>query len=221
MRWKLVTTTVLMAAVGLACGAPTGDSGAQCGAPNAGTFDITVTRVLAAPYDFDAEAWDWDGDIDSWWEDYGIWVELLLLVATEGAYEFGTYDELIVEMDPYTESIFSQWVAPDLLVDVYWLDSNVSEWEEVGGFYDLAEDQHEATGLGLGQWSMGPESRVHVALFDEDIAFDDYIGELGFDLNGLRGIADCGPVGFVLTAQDMDDYETRINAIEVEVVATD
>ncbi len=206
----------------LGCTGPGGgDTGWQndCGDDSATSFEIEVTRVLVAPYDFSDEAWDWDGDIDGWWEDHGLWVELLLIVATKGSYEPGAYDELIAEADPYSESLFGQWVAPDLIVDEYFQPSPGAEWDYVGEWGGIPPDRHELTGLSFGTVDLSGGGAVGLAFQDEDIAFDDFIGDVSLDLEVAQQLAGCGPTGIVLTDSEMDGISTRLNAVEVEVVA--
>ena len=52
---------------------------------------------------------------------------------------------------------------------------------------------------------------------DRDLAFDDYAGWMAFDQGTFQQLADCGQATWVLTDADMDEYETRVRFVELEV----
>jgi hypothetical protein len=62
-----------------------------------------------------------------------------------------------------------------------------------------------------------PDAWWWLEFHDRDLAFDDYAGWIYFDQWTFQQFADCGQVTWVLSDQEMDDYDTRVRFVEFEV----
>jgi hypothetical protein len=204
--------------VGETCSNCAADCGC-CGAPTADQFSIVVPRLLIAPYDFAGERWDSDGDISTWFQDYGNFVELAAVIAGDGAYQRGTIITAVNLYTQFAQSLFSQFVAPDPLVELYFLPTAGANWELDGTWPDLPPDTNLIPGLNVGVFVFGPDSWVQLRVFDEDLVLDDRVGEVNIDRSFARAVADCGVVSLVLSPADMDRYDTRIQAVEIEITS--
>jgi len=194
------------------------DCGPCCGAPTASQFSIVVRRTLIAPYDFDNQAWDWDGNISDWYDQYGLFVEVAATIASDGTYEWGTIGKAVTLWEMYAESLFSEFVAPDPLVELYFLSSG-SSWQHIGGWYELPMDTHLIGALNVGTYVLGPESWVLLQFFDNDLVFNDRVGDIYIDRATARVLADCGVMKWILSPNDMNMFDTRIEAIEIEIAS--
>jgi hypothetical protein len=191
-----------------------------CGAPSAEQFSIVIRRTLIAPFDFEDMQWDFDGNFQSWYDEYGLFIELAAKIGSKGVYQWGTIRKAV---ELYTsiggEALFHEFVAPDALIELYLQPSQISAWQHLGGWYELPVNTHLIGGLNAGVLEFGPTTRVELHYFDRDLVFDDRIGEISITRDLARAIADCGPVGLTLTPEDMNAFNTRIHAIELELTS--
>ena len=189
---------------------------ARCGAPSSTQFDVIVTGVLIAPYDFNDEQWDFDGDISGWYEEYELWIDLALTLSGRSA---ATWEEVIMAADPFSETLFSAYVAPDVFLDWYELTDQNEAY--IDSWLDFPEDQAHVGPLDLGVVSPGASGMEWFDAYDSDLSFDDYAGYFYLDEALLRDVADCGEVVYFYSDGDMDSYETRVNGFAVDVVSLD
>ena len=216
---------LLVSALCIGCGTPgapgTGrdepdEDLSVCGS-TATRFSVRV-QLLVAPYNFEADAWDWDGDIDSWAEDVDAWLDLLVPLVTEGALTGEQFAELLQEADGLSESIFSAYVAPDPHVEVYFSAGPSEDWTFEGDFGNLPDDTFQIEDLEIAEVDLTGGAAFALDVFDEDLSFNDPIGSFFIDLETAQVLGDCGPVSIVLSPDEMDALETRLNAFEVTLV---
>jgi hypothetical protein len=219
-RSALLFSVVTFAAVSCGGGAAKeknqGGVGPWCGAPKATQFDVVVNGVLIAPFDFNDEQWDFDGDIGGWYDEYELWIDLALTMSGQSAL---VWDEVIHAADPFAETLFSAYVAPDVFIDWYSVTATGDLY--VDSWIDFPEDQSRVGPLNLGTVApVGTEMEWFEA-HDSDLTFDDYAGYFYLDQDMLREAADCGEVVYFYSQNDMNAYETRVNAFAVDVIALD
>lgn len=184
--------------------------------PGINELDFTINRltIIYEPTDFQDDQWDWDGDVVDFYTDNAAWIDLLAAYASNGAYSPELVETLLPYLEGGLQSLLSPYVTPDVtLVPFVW---DGTDWTE----YAPIENYDDTTFVDLYDLPLSfrtADDQLSFDGYDRDVAFDDPMGTIGITVRDLRYVAGCGPMGFVLTDAEMDAYETRVRAIELDV----
>ncbi len=186
-----------------------------CGNPDATHFLVNQLTIGIDPLDYAGESWDWDGGgIAEFWDEYDTYIELALVLASEGTYQMGSLDDVVALMDIAAPILLSPYVSPDL--DIQW-----TWWDGVNEFDDGTDQNPEDTNLvdytSLEMGFPDDESAWFLDFYDRDLTVDDYAGWTFLDLWLLQEAADCGPVVMVLDDYTMSDWDTRVRFVVLDV----
>lgn len=176
----------------------------DCGVAGGADFRVRVVDAFVFPYKPETEVpWDWDGDVPDWIVD--LTGALGTVLANPG---LKTTAEILDIVDEVAPVILEGTVPPDpvLVVDTSLQTATTTTtttffggttWTYTYGTETLAtadtgDDTYEprfdrAVGLEL-----GASEDLWIDLYDEDLAFDDYIGSAVLERRDLRRLAKCG-----------------------------
>ena len=185
-----------------------------CGVDSGLNFRVNSFQVLFDPVDFDGDTWDWDGGgISDFWDQYGDFIDLLLEYGTEGEYEAGTLDDYMPAADAGAGLVTSGYVAPDITLTIDYFDGS-----ELGFVQTLDFDEDNAQVGMSGEADFDGEDDAYVfTAEDRDWDWNDEMKGFAWTPDIFRAFANCGPVTYVFSDAEMDDSESRIRAIALDI----
>jgi hypothetical protein len=176
----------------------------DCGVDGGRDFRVRVVDAFIFPYKPESEEpWDWDGSVPDW----------LLELTDTLAYvlaspELETTAKILQIVDDVAPLILEGTVPPDPVLNVNSALQTATTtststffggttWTYTYGTYtfatdDTEDDTYEPRFDRTVPLELSPVEDLWIDLYDEDLAFDDYIGSAVLDLRDLRRLARCG-----------------------------
>ncbi len=216
---------VLLAAMLGCSGGDKDDTGSDelglrtCGISDGSVFEVEITRLTLAPADPDGMQWDGSQPNSSWKSDLKEWRELSRTISTDGLFERDSYTS-VESLTAYFEgSLFVSTSAPDPIATLYSSEDSGKNWTEEQSWEHLEGNTHRTGGLFLGRWTLNGDRRINLRMLDSDAPDSTRVGDLTISGVLAQSLADCGPMGLVLSEAEMKAQDSRIHALEIEVVS--
>lgn len=176
----------------------------DCGVDGGRDFRVRVVDAFVFPYKPETEEpWDWDGSVPDWLLD--LTDTLASVVASP---ELKTTAEILELVDEVAPLILEGTVPPDPILNVNAALQTATTtttstffggttWTYTYGTYtfatsDTRDDTYEPRFDRTVALDLYPYEDLWIDLYDEDVAFHDYIGSAVLDLRDLRRLAKCG-----------------------------
>ena len=192
-----------------------------CGLSQSEIFELELGRVTLAPSDSDGNPWDSAQPDEAWSEDLMEWRQLSRTVSTDGAFDPERYKEVEALNEYFGTSLFVPTAAPDPEVAVYRSEDSGESWDKAQVWPHLEANTHQVNDLFLGRWSLDLDRWIKLRISDVDAPDSTRVGVLEISAELAQSIADCGPLSLVLSETEMRNQESRIHAMEIEVVSID
>ena len=204
-----------------------GDTGSDdmglksCGISDGKVFEVQVNRVTLAPATDEGMRWDSDELDAKWDEDLQEWRDLSKTVSTSGTFQRGTYDDVVAVTEYFEATLFASTAAPDPAAVLYSSDNGGKRWDVAQEWGQIAGNTFEVDGLYLGRWTLGGDKRINIQFLDADAPDTTRVGDLVITGVLAQSVANCGPMGLVLSEAEMRAQDSRVHAIEIEVKTID
>jgi len=212
----------------MACGSDKDDdTGADglglrtCGLLKGAVFDVQVGRVMLAPADPDGNHWDSTQTDTAWKDDLREWRDLSETVTTSGTFRRDSFEDVEALHSYFESSLFVPKAAPDPVAMLYSTKNSGKRWDLAQTWDHLVGNTHLLDDLYLGRWTLDGDRRITLQISDEDAPESTIVGDLTITAVLAQSMANCGPMSLVRSDSEMRKQDTRIHAIELEIVSLD
>ena len=176
------------------------ERGGDCCAWDARAYDLRFTAMTIAPYDmlYTGDPWDWDGDIPDW---------LIEALSTIGYIypEAGTAAEVLELVDEYAPQLLEGVVPPDVFYEVY-------QYDQLIDANDAQDDSYNPNFRGTLRISPDGDDDIILALYDEDLSWDDDLQFMYLDRTSMAWLSGRGTV-FLPIQQNVHSMEVEVEPV--------